>query len=110
MQAARRSATRSRFSTSRSARTPPFDDNIPPSNRATTDLPETGDRPGSGSVGSFMADVARLKSRKLALLQPAPPAPELVDRPEAGVGQLFLWRALSSRSSFLASASWCISG
>src|SRR4051812_43853386 len=55
MQAANRSATRRRFSTSRSASTPPLDDNSPPSNLATTDLPDTGDRPGSGSIGSFMA-------------------------------------------------------
>src|SRR4051812_49542026 len=55
MQAANRSATRRRFSTSRSASTPPSDDNSPPSNWATTALPDTGDRPGSGSIGSFMA-------------------------------------------------------
>src|SRR4051794_41324573 len=57
MQAANRSATRRRFSTSRSASTPPLDDNSPPSNLATTVLPDTGDSPGSGSVGSFMAGV-----------------------------------------------------
>ena len=33
----------------------------PPSNLTTTFLPATGDRPGSGSVGSFMAGVAFLK-------------------------------------------------
>src|SRR4051794_41839925 len=55
MQAANRSATRKRFPTSRSASTPPSDDNSPPSNLATTALPDTGDRLGSGSVGSFMA-------------------------------------------------------
>src|SRR4051794_21179573 len=65
MQAANRSATRRRFSTSRSASTPPVDDNSPPSNLATTDLPDTGDRPSSGSIGSFMAGVA---SRKPAVL------------------------------------------
>ena len=66
MQAASRSATRRRCSTSRNARTPPSDDKSPPSNLTTTDLPETDDRPGNGSVGSFMAGMARLKSRKSA--------------------------------------------
>src|SRR5215210_8078618 len=66
MQAANRSATRRRFSTSRSASTPPSDDNSPPSNLATTALPDTGDRPGSGSIGSFMAGVASRKWRRLA--------------------------------------------
>ncbi len=36
----------------------------PPSNLTTTDLPETDDKPGSGSIGSFMAGVAQLKSRE----------------------------------------------
>ncbi len=40
------------------SRTPPSDDSRPPSNLATTVLPETGDRPGSGSIGSLMAGVA----------------------------------------------------
>ena len=40
MQAASRSATRSRCSTSRNARTPPSDDSRPPSNLTTTGLPE----------------------------------------------------------------------
>ena len=66
MQAASRSATRSRCSTSRNARTPPSDDSRPPSNLTTTGLPEADDRPGSGSIESFMADAARLKSRKSA--------------------------------------------
>ena len=66
MQAANRSATRRRFSTSRSASTPPLDDNSPPSNLATTDLPDTGDRPGSGCIGSFMAGVASRKRRGLS--------------------------------------------
>jgi hypothetical protein len=39
-----------RFSTSRNASTPPFEDNNPPSNLTSTRLPETGDKPGSGSV------------------------------------------------------------
>jgi len=34
-----------------------------PSNLATMALPETGDRPGSGSIGSFMAGVVFLKLR-----------------------------------------------
>ena len=66
MQAASQLATRSRCSTSRNARTPPSDDSRPPSNLTTTGLPEADDRPGSGSVGSFMANAARLKSRKSA--------------------------------------------
>src|ERR1700730_3057 len=61
MQPAKRSAMRSRCSTSRSIRTPPSDDNKPPSNVATTDLPETGDRPGNGSVELIMADVVSQK-------------------------------------------------
>src|ERR1700704_2528449 len=52
---------RSRCSTSCSIRTPPSDDNKPPSNVATTDLPETGDRPGNGSVELIMADVVSQK-------------------------------------------------
>src|SRR6266576_3152321 len=52
---------RSRCSTSGSIRTPPSDDNKPPSNVATTDLPETGDRPGNGSVEWIMADVVSQK-------------------------------------------------
>ncbi len=54
MQSASRSATRR--SCSRNARTPPSDDKSPPSVLTTTDLP-TGDsdRPGSGSIGSFLA-------------------------------------------------------
>ena len=66
MQAARRSATRRRCSTSRNTRMPPSDDNRPPSNLATTDLPETGDRPGSGSIRSIMAGVVSRKWRGLA--------------------------------------------
>ena len=66
MQAARRSATRRRCSTSRNARMPPSDDNSPPSNLTTTGLPPAGDRPDSGSIGSFMAGVAQLKSRESA--------------------------------------------
>jgi hypothetical protein len=34
----------------------------PPSNLTTTFLPATGDRPGSGSIGSFMAGVAFLNA------------------------------------------------
>jgi hypothetical protein len=57
MQAASRSATRRRCSTSRNTRPPPSDESKPPSNWATTALPETGDRPGGGSIGSVMAGV-----------------------------------------------------
>src|SRR5213595_784173 len=48
-------------STSRSIKTPPSDDNKLPSNFATTDLPETDDRPGSGSIELIMADVVSQK-------------------------------------------------
>src|SRR4051794_12610076 len=81
MQAANRSATRRRFSTSRSASTPPLDDNSPPSNLATTDLPDTGDRPGSGSIGSFMAGGASWKWRGLASAPKPKPAQQLVPCP-----------------------------
>ncbi len=47
-----------RVSISRSTSTPASDDNSPPSNRATTALPEAGDRPGRGRVTSTMAGVA----------------------------------------------------
>ena len=56
MQPASRSATPRRCSISRSTSTPASDDKHPPSKRATTDLPQTGDRPGSGSIRSSMAD------------------------------------------------------
>src|SRR2546430_8654109 len=52
---------RSRCSTSCSSRTPPSDDNKPASNVATTDLPETGDRPGNDSIELIMADVVSQK-------------------------------------------------
>src|SRR3954464_5677282 len=39
------------------------EDNSPPSNLATTALPDTGDRPGSGSIGSFMAGRGPRKRR-----------------------------------------------
>jgi len=55
-----------RCSASRNARTPPSDDNSPPSNLATTALPSTGDRSASGNIGSVMAGVASLKSRESA--------------------------------------------
>jgi hypothetical protein len=60
------SATRRRWSTSRNARTPPSDDNKPPSNLTSTRLPETGDNPGNGDIGSFMAGAASLKSHESA--------------------------------------------
>ena len=59
MQAASRSATRSRCSTSRNARNR-IDDSRPPSNLTTTGLPEADDRPGSGSIELFMADAAQV--------------------------------------------------
>ena len=55
-----------RCSASRNARTPPSDDNSPPSNLATTALPSTGDKPASGNIGLVMAGVASLKSRESA--------------------------------------------
>src|SRR5208337_212130 len=64
MQAASRSARRSRCSTSRNARTPPSDESKPPSNLTTTGFPLAGDRPGNGNIGSFMAggltEIARI--------------------------------------------------
>ena len=61
MQAAIRSATRRRPSISRKVKIPPSEESRPPSNLTTTFLPATGDRPASGSIGSFMAGVAFLK-------------------------------------------------
>src|SRR3954447_20653352 len=81
MQTANRSATRRRFSTSRSASTPPSDDNSPPSNLATTVLPATDDRPGSGSIGSFMAGGASWEWRGLASATNPKPAQQLVPCP-----------------------------
>jgi len=66
MQAASRLARRSRCSTSRNAKTPPSEESKPPSNLTSTCLPETGDNPGNGNIGSFMAGVASLKSRESA--------------------------------------------
>src|SRR3954449_13515016 len=81
MQAANRSATRRRFSTSRSASTPPLDDNSPPSNLATTVLPATDDRPGSGSIGSSWRAGPRGNGADW-LQQPNPkPAQQLVPCP-----------------------------
>lgn len=55
----------SRCSTSRNARMPPSEVSWPPSNLTTIGLPLTDDKPGSGSIGSFMAGVVQLKSREL---------------------------------------------
>jgi len=63
---ASRSETRSRPSISRNANTPPSDDSGRASNLTTTGLPETDDRPGSGSKEKFMAGVARLELREPA--------------------------------------------
>ncbi len=54
-QAASRPATSSRRSTSRRLTSPASEDSDPPSKRADTVLPFTGDRPGSGGVVCFMA-------------------------------------------------------
>jgi hypothetical protein len=54
MHAASRDAMASRCSTSRNANSPPSDDILLPSNRATIALPWTGDRPGKkGDKSSF---------------------------------------------------------
>jgi len=50
MQAANRPATSRRCSTSPSTSNPPSDESWPPSKRAITGLPPTGDRPGSAGV------------------------------------------------------------
>jgi hypothetical protein len=63
----RRSATRSRCSTSRSARMPPSDDSEPPSNLTTTDLSATGDRPDRDGVKSFTADVVSQEMARMGL-------------------------------------------
>ena len=68
MQAASRSATRSRCSTSRKTKMPASDDSRPPSNLATTVLPPTGDRPGSDNIELVMAGMASRKWRGLELI------------------------------------------
>jgi len=55
MQAANRPATSRRRSTSRKTSSPPSDERWPPSKRAITGLPPTGDRPGSAGVVSTLA-------------------------------------------------------
>lgn len=57
-QAANRAATPRQASISRSASTPASEESSPPSNRATTVLPDTGDRPGSGIIGSAVTGTA----------------------------------------------------
>src|SRR5271157_155871 len=68
-QPAKRSATPSRRSISRNANKPPSEDSRPPSNRATTDLPCTGDRLGRNGVTSTIAGVAS-DDRQIQLQQP----------------------------------------
>src|SRR5258708_40371035 len=68
-QPARRSANPSRLSISRKASKPPSEDSRPPSKRATTALPCTGDRPGKNGVTSTMAGVAS-HDRQIQLPQP----------------------------------------
>src|SRR5439155_16147858 len=48
---------------------PPSEDSRPPSKRATTALPRTGDRPGRNGVTSTMAGVAS-NDRQIQLQQP----------------------------------------
>lgn len=55
--AANLSAIPNRLSTSRRAKTPVSEDRLPPSNRASINLAETGDRPGRVCVNSRMAGV-----------------------------------------------------
>jgi hypothetical protein len=59
-----------RCSTSRNPTMPPSDDSRAPSNLAITVLPQTllpqtGDRPGGGSIGSVIAGVVSRKLRRL---------------------------------------------
>jgi len=58
MQAANRPATSRRCSTSRKASSPPSDERWPPSKRAITGLPPTGDKLGSAGVVSTLAGMA----------------------------------------------------
>lgn len=59
-------------SISRKTTTPPSDDNWPPSKRAKTSLPSTGDRPGNGRLGSTMASEYS-GTCVVGLRQPSPP-------------------------------------
>src|ERR1700674_1446970 len=70
-QRASRSANPSRRSTSRKTSNPPSEDSRPPSKRATTALPWTGDKPGRNGVASTMAGVAS-DDRQIQLQQPNP--------------------------------------
>jgi hypothetical protein len=64
---ASRSANPSRRSISRKASKPPSEDSRPPSKRATTALPCTGDRPGRNGVASTMAGAVPVDPRVQAL-------------------------------------------
>ena len=63
IQAARRRATLSRSSTSRSASRPQSDERELRSKRAMIGLPATGDGPGSGSIASVAAGVVSRNGR-----------------------------------------------
>src|SRR6516225_9065340 len=78
---ASRSANPSRRSISRKASNPPSEDRRPPSNRATTVLPCTGDRPGRNGVASTMAGAAPVDPRVQALNPNPTPNQHLVLRP-----------------------------
>src|SRR6266478_4278472 len=69
MHAAKRSANPSRLSISRKTSNPPSEDSRPPSKRAATALPRTGDRPGRNGVASTMAGGAS-EDRQIQLQQP----------------------------------------
>src|SRR6195952_4686640 len=66
MQVAKRPATLRRCSTSRNTSRPPSDERWPPSKRAITGLPPTGDRPGSAGVDSTLAGMV-LRIRRIGL-------------------------------------------
>jgi len=58
MHAAKRLAMPSRCSTARNPSNPPSEESRSPSNRASIDLPETGDRPGRIGVFATEASMA----------------------------------------------------
>jgi hypothetical protein len=82
-QPAKRSASPSWRSISRKASKPPSEDSRPPSKRATTALPCTGDRPGKNGVASTMAGAAPVDPRVQAHHQNPTPNQHLVLHPPA---------------------------
>jgi hypothetical protein len=59
---------------SRSTSRPPSDDSQPPSKRAATALPWTGDRPGRSSVRSTMAGVASVPADSVSATESYAPS------------------------------------